>query len=178
MVNYKWSIHGKDRFCQNPEISRFPVLAGEQGLWNSRLGSGEERAASRPSRGGIHPLRWNALGMTTSGVLDDEALQLALKDASVKGKLSLAYLDLTGITSEQATRVRRRRTSPSWIYGRTTSRTCPMSSATSRRWGDQARLQQAGTPAPQADQATSADKPSDGGNLLSTVDALWLSFAR
>ena len=44
--------------------------------------------------------------MTTSGVLDDEALQLALKDASVKGKLSLAYLDLTEITSEQATRVR------------------------------------------------------------------------
>ena len=36
--------------------------------------------------------------MTTSGVLDDEALQLALKDASVKGKLSLAYLDLTEIS--------------------------------------------------------------------------------
>ena len=39
--------------------------------------------------------RWTALGMTTTGVLDDEALELALKDASVKGKLSLAYLDLT-----------------------------------------------------------------------------------
>jgi Leucine-rich repeat (LRR) protein len=44
--------------------------------------------------------------MTTTGVLDDEALELALKDASVKGKLSLAYLDLTEITPEQATRIR------------------------------------------------------------------------
>lgn len=50
--------------------------------------------------------RWTALGMTTTGVLDDEALELALKDASVKGKLSLAYLDLTEITPEQATRIR------------------------------------------------------------------------
>jgi Leucine-rich repeat (LRR) protein len=44
--------------------------------------------------------------MTTTGVLDDEALELALKYASVKGKLSLAYLDLTEITPEQATRIR------------------------------------------------------------------------
>ena len=68
----------------------------------------QERSAPLPGRPeGISTLgAGDALGMTTSGVLDDEALQLALKDASVKGKLSLAYLDLTEITSEQATRVR------------------------------------------------------------------------
>ena len=70
------------------------------------LRRGARRFPGRPE--GVSTLcAGDALGMTTSGVLDDEALQLALKDASVKGKLeSLAYLDLTEITSEQATRVR------------------------------------------------------------------------
>ena len=131
--------HGKDRVLSKiDEKSCFgSVLApsGEQ-VCGIPVWAQERSAASRPSRGVSTLGAGDALGMTASGVLDDEALQLALKDASVKGKLSLAYLDLTEITSEQATRVRAvRRTSPSWIYGRTTSRTCPMSSATSRRCG-------------------------------------------
>ena len=69
--------------------------------WRGSAGSFHGRPEELSTR-----RRWTALGMTTTGVLDDEALELALKDASVKGKLSLAYLDLTEITPEQATRIR------------------------------------------------------------------------
>ena len=140
MVNCKWSDHMvKIVFCQ--KSTKIPVLAV---FWPPAMDRSVEfpfglrrgRAASRPSEGVSTLGAGDALGMTTSGVLDDEALQLALKDASVKGKLSLAYLDLTEITSEQATRVRAGAPNiTSWTYGRTTSRTCPMSSATSRRCG-------------------------------------------
>ena len=88
--------HGKDRVLSKiDENSCFgSVLAPSDGQVCGIPVWAQERSAPLPGRPeGVSTLgAGDALGMTTSGVLDDEALQLALKDASVKGKLSLCLL--------------------------------------------------------------------------------------